>query len=98
MHTSVSRVHGDEDGAGGVQFDLCALEEEDGRPRVDASLDSQDLLGHHRQHLQVNPVELVKARPSSAGRQSLEELAQGNVVQSVRAVEYYTLGWTETPT
>lgn len=33
--TGVARVHGDEDRAGGIQSDLCALKQQCVRPRVD---------------------------------------------------------------
>ena len=91
MITRISRVHGDEDGAGGVQFDLGPLKQKDAGPRIDPSLDGQDLLGHHGQHLKVDTVELIKAGPCSTRGQPLEKLAQGNVVQTVRAVKHYTL-------
>ena len=93
-HTCISRVHGDKYGTGGVQFDLCALKEKSVVPRADSSLDGHDLLGHHRQHLQVDAVELVKARPGTTRCQSLEELPKSNVVQSIRAVEHHTLHYT----
>ena len=42
-------------------------------------------------HLQVDAVELVEARPGTRGGEALEELAHGEVVQAVRAVEDHTL-------
>lgn len=36
---------------------------------------SSHLLSHDRQDLQVNPVELIEARPGTAGSKALEELA-----------------------
>ena len=90
-HTCVAGVHGDEDGTGWVQFDLGALKEQSVVARADAPLDGHDLLGHHRQHLQVDAVELVEAGPGPARRQPLEKLAQSNVVQSIGAVEHHTL-------
>ena len=89
--TCVSRVHGDEDITGGVQLDLRPLEQQHGGPRVDPSLDGEDLLGHHGEHLQVDSVELVEAGPRPAGGQPFEELAKGDVVQAVGAVEHHAL-------
>ena len=55
------------------------------------SLDGQNLLCNNREHLQVNPVEFVEAGPRTTGGEPLEELAQCNVVQPIRAVEHHTL-------
>lgn len=60
-------------------------------PTPPTSLNGKNLLCHHREHLQINPVELVEAGPRTTGGETLEKLAQGNVVQSVRAVEHDTL-------
>jgi hypothetical protein len=87
----VAGIHCDEGGAGGIEADLGAFEHDHVSAAVDTSLNGQDLLGHHGQHLQIDAVELVEARPGAAGRQALEELAQGNVVEAVRAVEHDTL-------
>lgn len=42
-------------------------------------------------YLEVDAVELVKARPRAAGRKALEELAHRNVVQRIGAVEHDAL-------
>lgn len=42
-------------------------------------------------YLDVDPVELVEASPGAAGRQPLEELAHGDVVQAVGTVEHHAL-------
>ena len=47
----------------------------------------QQLLRHHGEHLDVDPVELVEARPASALDDTAEELAHHLVVELVRAVE-----------
>ena len=54
-------------------------------------MDGGDLLGHHRQHLNVNAVELIKAGPGPSAGQPLEELAHSHEVQLVRTVEHHTL-------
>ena len=54
-------------------------------------MDGQNLLSNHGQHLEVNSVELVEARPSSAGGETLEELPEGNVIQTIGTVEHNTL-------
>ena len=89
--TSISRVHSDENSTCGVQFDLRPLKQQSVVPRADSSLDGQDLLGHHRQHLQVDTIELIEAGPGTARRQTLEELPQSNVVQTIRTIEHHTL-------
>ena len=89
--TCISRVHGDEHSTRGIQFDLSTLKQQSIVPRVDASLNGHDLLGHHWQHLQVNAVELIEAGPGSAWCQTLEEFSQSNVVQPIRAVKHHTL-------
>lgn len=38
------------------------------------SLNGQNLLGNHRQHLQINAVELIKTRPSTTRCQTLEKI------------------------
>lgn len=38
------------------------------------SLNGQNLLGNHRQHLKINAVELVKTRPGTARCQTLEKI------------------------
>jgi hypothetical protein len=49
-----TRVHGDEDGEGGAEGQLGALELKGLEPGRLSPLHGQDLLGHHRQHLQVD--------------------------------------------
>jgi len=49
------------------------------------------LLCHDRQHLNVDPVELIKARPRTGTGEPLEELSHGHEVKLVGAVEHYTL-------
>ena len=49
------------------------------------------LLRDDGQHLNVDTVELVEARPGTAGRETLEELAHGQVVQTIGAVEHDAL-------
>ncbi len=44
------------------------------------ALELDDLLRDHTQHLDVNAVELVEARPGTRTGQSFEELAHGHVV------------------
>ena len=51
----------------------------------------EDLLGDDAEHFEVDTVELVETRPGTARREALEELAEGDVVQAVRAVEYHAL-------
>ena len=50
-------------------------------------LDGQQLLRHHAQHFDVDPVELIEAGPCTALGEAREELAHELVVQVVPAVE-----------
>lgn len=54
-------------------------------------LDGSNLLGHDRQHFNVDPVELIKAGPSSSAGKAFEELAHSHEVQLIGTVEYHTL-------
>ena len=47
----VTGVHGDEDGAGRIQFELSAFEQERPISRLNTTLNRQNLLRHHGQHL-----------------------------------------------
>ena len=49
---SVAWVHGDEDGAGGVQRDLCPLKHKQLALLSDGTLNGLHLLGDHRQNLE----------------------------------------------
>ena len=49
---SVARVHGDEDGAGGVQRDLCPLKHKHLTLLSDPTLNGLHLLSNHRQNLE----------------------------------------------
>eukprot|EP00965_Chrysotila_dentata_P256125 6212443-Pleurochrysis_carterae.AAC.1 len=66
----VARVHRDEDAVVGVERNLAALEEEPLRLHLARLLDGQNLLRNHREHLNVDPVELVEASPRAALRQA----------------------------
>jgi len=54
-------------------------------------LDSEELLSHHTQHLNVDPVELIKAGPGARLGQASKELAHEAVVQPLSAVEHHTV-------
>ena len=71
---SVARVHCDADVAVGVETKFCTFKLEHIKLGLYSANDAQDLLGDDRQHLQLNSVELVKARPGAGRRQSFEEL------------------------
>ena len=58
-------IHGDEDAACLAKLDLSPLEQEPLGIVGERLQDGQDLLGHHRQHFNVNTIELVKAAPGS---------------------------------
>lgn len=84
-------VHGNEISTGGIEFDVLPLKHEPEVLTVLGLFNHQDLLGHHRQHLQVNPIKLVKAAPASRLGQAREELAQRVVLQTLRTVKHHTL-------
>ena len=84
-------VHGNEISTGGIEFDVLPLKHEPEVLTVLGLFNHQDLLGHHRQHLQVNPIKLVKAAPASRLGQTREELAQRVVLQTLWAVKHNTL-------
>ena len=87
----ISGVHGDEHGAGGVESQLRAFEHEAFEVGIDSILDGRDLLGYDGQHLELNAVELVEARPGARLRQAFEELAHRLEVQAIRTVEHHAL-------
>ena len=91
LSAGVARVHSDEDGTGWVQSKLGTLKDEPLQFGSDGLLNTLDLLGNHREHLQLNAVELVKTRPRTSLGKTLEELAHSFVVKTIRAVEHHTL-------
>ena len=48
--TSVTRIHGDVNGASTVDLKLSSFENESRILSLDGNLDSEDLLGDHRKH------------------------------------------------
>lgn len=54
-------------------------------------LDSEELLSHHTQHLNVNPIELIKAGPGARLGQASKELAHEAVVQPLSTVEHHAV-------
>ena len=59
-------IHCDEDSTGPDQVDLPTLKDEPRWPGSERRQDGQNLLRHHRQHLNVDSVELVKASPGTS--------------------------------
>ena len=51
LAAGIAWVHGNEDGAGRVNGNLCAFKDKTLQVLVDCHLDGLDLLGDHRQHL-----------------------------------------------
>ncbi|KAA6429076.1 MAG: hypothetical protein FRX49_01186 [Trebouxia sp. A1-2] len=68
----------------GVQLNLCVFKDKALDLGLDGQLDGEDLLGHHRQHLQASCM-------MTGMRTHLEELAHGDVVQAITAVEDHAL-------
>ena len=54
-------------------------------------LDLKNLLSHDWKHLQLNPIKLIKARPTSIRRQSFKELGHSLRIQPLSAVKHHTM-------
>ena len=67
------------------------VEHEARRALGHVALDGLDLLRDHREHLELDAVELVEAGPRARRGQALEELAHRDVVERVAAVEHDAL-------
>ena len=91
LPSGIARVHCNENCARGVQHNFCSLKHKLLQLHNYSLLDAEHLLRYHRQHLQLDAVELIKAGPSTGLGQPFEELPHGLVVQAIRAVEYNTL-------
>ena len=63
--SGVPGIHGDEDAAGPFQLDVSTLEDESLEAVRQCRHDGEDLLGDNWQHLDVDPVELIKTAPST---------------------------------
>mmetsp|Transcript_3423 Transcript_3423/g.5890 ORF Transcript_3423/g.5890 Transcript_3423/m.5890 type:complete len:294 (-) Transcript_3423:4502-5383(-) len=73
----VARVHGNEDGVGRINQDVTALKLNSVIFGDGCLLDIVHLLSHNGQHLDVDAVELVEARPGTSHGQPLEEFGHG---------------------
>ena len=71
-------IHGDENAAGGSQFDNVALEHKPLRLLAQGLEDGQDLLGHHRQDLDVDTIELIETAPGP-GLETDETVMKSNI-------------------
>lgn len=58
-------IHGDEDAAWPDQTYVMSIKVEIALSGCEGRKDGEDLLGHHRQHLDVDTVELIEAAPCS---------------------------------
>eukprot|EP00962_Isochrysis_galbana_P019781 scaffold5766_cov110-Isochrysis_galbana.AAC.8 len=87
----VARVHRDKGVAHHLERERRTFEQELlGVGRLGA-LDGQDLLRDHREHLEVDPVELVEADPGASRGNALEKLGHRDVVETVGAVHHDAL-------
>ena len=82
----VARVHRDERVARHLEGQLGALKIELLDSRRLSADDGQDLLCDHREDLELDAVELVKARPRARRSQALEKLGHREVIEAVGAV------------
>ena len=87
----VAGVHGDEHATPVVEVELGVLEDEPLLLLLDGDLNRENLLRDDGEHLEVDAVELVEARPRAAGRQAFEELGHREVIEAVGAVENHAL-------
>ena len=67
----VPRIHRDKYGAGRIKTQLGALEHQSRLARDYCPLYCQDLLCDDGQYLEVDPIELVEARPGAGGGETL---------------------------
>lgn len=72
----VRRIHGDEEAARVVQANLAAFEHEPRCELVFGALDREYLLSDHREHLDVDAVELVETTPRARLSQTRKEFTQ----------------------
>ena len=89
--TGVARVHGDEHGEGVHQLHVPPLKVEFGHAALHRVLNCQQLLRDDREHLDVDAVELIEARPSTALSETGEEFPHELVVEVIAAVEHHAL-------
>lgn len=61
----IARVHRYGHEAVGIEFEHSPFKVKVLQLLLDGPLDAEDLLGHYRQHLQLNTVELVEACPGT---------------------------------
>jgi hypothetical protein len=66
----------------------CTHEYKSIQSRFDRLHDFRDLGRNNRQHLDLNPIELVKTSPSSGLRQARKHCARHFVVDAIRAIEH----------
>ena len=69
----IAWVHGDEDATLLVEVNLAALKDKPLGQVSQGLQDGEDLLRHHRQHLNVDAVKLVKTAPGSRLEQKERE-------------------------
>ena len=96
LSPSVSRIHGNEDGASWVKCELSSFKHELLDALSNCRLYAVDLLCDHRQNFQLDTVKLVETCPRTSLSKTLEELAHCFVVQAVRTVEHHTLANSQT--
>mmetsp|Transcript_51 Transcript_51/g.123 ORF Transcript_51/g.123 Transcript_51/m.123 type:complete len:378 (-) Transcript_51:4760-5893(-) len=85
--SGVAWIHRDENATRRIQLNVLALKHETGPLLGHRSQDAEDLLRHHREHLNLNAVELIEARPCSCLCKTREHAPKRLVVEAVRAIE-----------
>jgi hypothetical protein len=85
--SSIARVHRDERVARHLERQVRSLKIELLDARGLGADNGEDLLRDDREHLEVDAVELVEARPRARRGEPLEELGHREVVEAIRAVE-----------
>lgn len=78
---SISWIHCNENGTCRIQLYFCSLKYEFLDTWADCPLNGQYLVCHHRQHLKLNTVELIKTQPGPTWGQSLKKYIERTNVE-----------------
>lgn len=91
QHSSFGHRIGETVGTSGRQCNLQAAKVSHQNSHPESILDGEELLSYHTEHLDVNPIELIKAGPGARLGQTSKKLAHEAVVQPLPTVEHHTV-------